>query len=1010
MTEDTDWEGRTVYGIAKKGVYMLTEKSLAQMLSTMDMPGTEEERISRYLIRQTGLPSSWSEGEMTYPMYMADFIPYADPVTGKAWLISQDTTPALYSISLSDPSDTQFRADGTAYVTLPDGTAAAGLYFSRGVIDVNGYLRTRAIDGMDHIEASAILFKTETETAYAVIRSRDMKAWETVDIAEGGTIAAVLEEKGLYPMDFMDDGDNLLMTLFSYGDGSYSFAFGRYDIATATLEVLPHEKAVLSIQKESYPFIAGGFGTPVYRYPLIRIGTRIYGTSAGLNLFSYDTETKAYTDLTGIFTELDISTSESSSPDEFFASRNNPLLSVVVPAAEAPDYRAVMMASPDLALVSIAHIPGTERLFLAFLSSGAMAIPAEYDTETGKLTVHAYASPRSVTISESMMTAPLFSGGTVRLGLNGILLFRGLDFGIPPFTAPNLQPSDIAELMIGKPTVTDTATAEFSEEEGPIVPYTAYPVNADTFIIGLASRSSMGFYTLDKAGFESLVSSHDADPFRYCTPFEEMTPYMTILFHDYDGRRTHFWSMMSHTVFDMDTGDILSTGPFTMHTADGTAIKEATWSYGVYARSPMARRGGRFQATVMTGSGSGYGFYHVESVDGTEWTATLMREQGEEIESIYAGSIDIGDAWLLYRYSPASDGTSIAVDLCLAGRDGTDTVLASDIYPITDEGSMFRALVRPALIELGGRLYAALPRSVVSWAPGEEEASAEYTAGNLLIDIIQSDNGLIIQEYEENGMRFRDIALDLATGEAEELRATDGRMFDYICARAVFSDGGIRVSTHVVGDAVTETGIGLMAVAEGISYSVTVAGIDSIDEWLTSVIMGGGLSRYLHIYALYYELYMIINGMYDSMNESGRAIGIPDGEIRESAFMISDSAVVDIHEEDGAIAIRLLPFSYEGLDGLPLFSELTAQPSALMSSASARCWYIGNPGIVKPFLVIHKDSDEPVGVTFHWNFPAQLTSTSPDALLRAPILRDGAMNSNADTAIPDSFIDALPED
>ena len=1010
VEEGKDWEDNTVYSLKRKGLYILTKKNLENLMSIMTL-GTADENISKYLVKQTGLPSSWSEGELSYPMPMMDFIPYTDYVTGKTWLISQETTPALYSISLSDSTDTQFKADGTASVALADGTAAVGLYFSRGIIDVNGYLRTRTIDGTDYIEAAVVLFTSETTTAYAVIRSRDMKNWTAVAVADGETLAPVLEAKNLYPMDFMEDDGTLLMTLFTFGENTYSFAFGRYDIATATLTILPHESAVLNLHKNDFPFLIGGYGTPVYRYPLIRIGKRIYGTSSGLNLFSYDTATKTCADLTGIFTTLDISTSEASSPDEFFATRNNPLLSVEVPASEAPDYRAVMMASPDLMLIALSHVPGTERIFLVFLSSGKMAIPAEYDTAEGKLTVYPYASPESQAISETMMTTPLFFGDTVLLGINGVLMFRHLSLSIPPFTAPNLKPSGIAELMVGKPTVTDTAAAEFMDTEQ-IVPYTAYPVNEDTFILGLAGETVMGFYTLNKAGFEQLVSSSPSDPAPYVTPFDITYPYMTILFYDHDARRTHFWSMQSHTVFDMDTGAVISTAPFTITATDGTVLSGIIWSYGMYARAPVVKRDGKFQATVMTDDSSGTSFYHAESADGTAWTATKMKETVEDIVSIHAGSVDIGDSWLCYRYTPDDSTTSMTVSLCLVHKDGSeDTVLAAESYPMADDSGMLRAIIRPALIKTGGRFYAELPSSVVSWAEGESSATAVYESDYLLIDLIQSDNGLLVQEYIENSMRFRELSLNPSTGEISELKTASGRMFDYICGRSVFSDGGKRVSTHILGDATSDDmRVELMAVADGLTYSVTVAGIDNIGEWLSEVIYSGSLTRYLHIFSLYNELYTIVNGGYDAMNETGRAIDVPDAEIEESAFIISDSAVVDIREKDDAMEIRLLPFSYEIDDTIKPFSELTMQPSSLFSGFFGKCWYIGNPEIVEPFLVIHKDSEEQVGVTFHWNFPAQLTSTSPDALLRAPILRDGAMNSSADTAIPDSFIDALPED
>lgn len=798
VEEGKDWEENTVYTLKKKGLYILTKRNLERMLSSMEFPETEE-NISRYLVKQTGVPESWSDGEFSYPMPMMDFIPYTDYVTGKTWLISQETTPALYSISLSDASDIQFKAEGTASVTLSDGAKAAGLYFSRGITDVNGYLRTRTIGGTDHIEASVVLFTTETTTAYAVIRSRDMKNWETVALADGETMAPVLEAKNLYPLDFMEDGDALIMTLFTFSEERYSFAFGRYDTVTATLEVLPHEKAVLDIYERDFPFMTGGYGLPVYRYPLIRIGQRIYGSCSGLNLFSYDTETKVCTDLTAVLTSLDISTSEASSPDEFFASKNNPLLRVEVTASEAPDYRAVMMASPDLILISLAPIPGTERIFLVFLASGTMAIPAEYDTATGNLAVYPYASPRSVPISESMMTTPLFFGSTVLMGVNGVLMFRNLGLSLPSFTAPNLKPSDVAELMTGKPTVTDTATATFAAADGEIVTYTAYPVNEDTFILGLAGESIMGFYTLKKAGFEKLVSSSPADPTPYITLFDQAYPYMTIIHYDHDERRTHFWSMMNHTVFDMDTGAIISTTPFTVTTTDGTVLENIIWSYGMYARAPVVKRGGRFQATVMYDKDQSTVFYHAESADGNAWTATLLKEYGSSPEYIYAGSIDIGDSWLCYRYAQDDSTTSMVVSLCLVHKDGAeDTVLATESYQMTDEGGMFRAIIRPAIIETGGRFYAELPHTVVSWASGESTAAAVYSSDYLLSDLIQSENGLLIEEYIETQRRFRECSLDIASGEATLLKTVDGRMFDYICARSIFADDGVRVEPQSI--------------------------------------------------------------------------------------------------------------------------------------------------------------------------------------------------------------------
>ena len=564
--------------------------------------------------------------------------------------------------------------------------------------------------------------------------------------------------------------------------------------------------------------------------------------------------------------------------------------------------------------------------------------------------------------------------------------------------------------MTPKPAETDTATLEMTDCTDPIIPYTAYPVNEDTFLLGLAGESVMGFYTMRKAGFEKLVSSSPADPSPYITLFDPAYPYMTIIFYDHDERKTHFWSMMNHTVFDMDTGDVISTTPFNVTDTSGTVLQNIIWSYGMYARAPVTRRNGKFQATAMVEGSGTAAFYHVESADGNTWTASLMRMSEDAAEGIYAGSVDTGDSWLCYRYSQSE--AAMIVSLCLIPKDGTaDTVLASESFPMTDESSMFKAIIRPSLIEAGGRFYAGLPFSIVSWEPGETSATSVYSSDYLLSDLIESENGLLIKEYIENAMRFRELSLDLATGNATELKTVSGRMFDYICARSIFSDNGKRVSTHLLGDVTSDDmKVELMASADGITYSGTTAGIDNITDWLSGVIETGGISRYLHIFALYDELYNIVNGSYDAMNETGRAIGVPDAEILESAFIIADAAVVDVREKDDAIEIRLLPFSYELDDTIKPFSELTMQPSSLFYGYFGKCWYLGNPEIVEPFLVIHKDSEEPLGVTFHWNFPAQLTSTSPDALLRAPILRDGAMNSSADAAIPESFIDALPED
>lgn len=139
-------------------------------------------------------------------------------------------------------------------------------------------------------------------------------------------------------------------------------------------------------------------------------------------------------------------------------------------------------------------------------------------------------------------------------------------------------------------------------------------------------------------------------------------------------------------------------------------------------------------------------------------------------------------------------------------------------------------------------------------------------------------------------------------------------------------------TTHILGDAeADDMRVELIAVADGLTYSVTVAEIDNIGEWLSEVIYSGSLTRYLHIFSLYNELYTIVNGGYDAMNETGRAIGVPDEEIEESAFIISDSAVVDIREKDDAIEIRLLPFSYEIDDTIKPFSELTMQPLCLVN-------------------------------------------------------------------------------
>lgn len=121
---------------------------------------------------------------------------------------------------------------------------------------------------------------------------------------------------------------------------------------------------------------------------------------------------------------------------------------------------------------------------------------------------------------------------------------------------------------------------------------------------------------------------------------------------------------------------------------------------------------------------------------------------------------------------------------------------------------------------------------------------------------------------------------------------------------------------------------------------------------------------------LYDEIYNIVNGSYDAMNETGRAIEVPDAEIVESAFIIADAAVVDVREKDDAIEIRLLPFSYELDDTIKPFSELTMQPSSLFYGYFGKCWYIGNPEIVEPFLVIHKDSDEPVRSDFPLELPS----------------------------------------
>lgn len=225
----------------------------------------------------------------------------------------------------------------------------------------------------------------------------------------------------------------------------------------------------------------------------------------------------------------------------------------------------------------------------------------------------------------------------------------------------------------------------------------------------------------------------------------------------------------------------------------------------MYARAPVTKRDGRFQATVMVEGSGSTTFYHAESTEGNTWTAVLMRSSGSSVEDVYTGSVDIGDSWLCYRYSPDEDMTAMAVALCLVPKDGNaDTVLASESFPMADESGMFKAIIRPALIETGGKFYAGLPSFIVSWASVEASATSVYITDYILTDLIESENGLLIEEYNENTMRFGELLLDLPSETATELKTVSGRMFDYICARSIFSANGKRVSTHLLGDVTAE--------------------------------------------------------------------------------------------------------------------------------------------------------------------------------------------------------------
>lgn len=146
----------------------------------------------------------------------------------------------------------------------------------------------------------------------------------------------------------------------------------------------------------------------------------------------------------------------------------------------------------------------------------------------------------------------------------------------------------------------------------------------------------------------------------------------------------------------------------------------------------------------------------------------------------------------------------------------------------------------------------------------------------------------------------------------------------------------------------------------------------------------------------YYSLvgcYLMLGGVSNISDKIEYSLsGIEDSSISVSLFHIYDSAVVNIKETDETLEIRLLSIGYEGLNAMASYSTEICFPPTGVSSDTVHAYFINAVDKIVPFLVIHKDGTETVGTTFYWNFPAQLTTSDLEMLIRAPILKDGTIN------------------
>lgn len=996
-------------------LYLMTKEGLADMLHASITTGSVDLRnySKKISITNFELPKYNS---VDYGLNGNVSIFVDEEVTNTTWILSRGSNISVQRM-LSNRSE--FDEGTPLKLTLKDGTVCTEFYFTSVFIANYGHFHVIEENGEKYIEA---MFLNNNPTLYILARTQDMINWSSVVEVDYSTmqqaIAYYAGDNAMSggPIDFTLDNDGNLFFNARAVDGNdinYFFS-GIYDVENNTAGILPNTHAVFTIDlnDESYGFENDSqkmYITPLaYRYPLIVKGNMIYGTVQGLNFFSYNKETRVYTDLTWVFNELKFGIHKSDNPEEFVLSSDNVMLKNVAPLVETPDFTSIYMADSNLIITGIKEHNGI--IYLTFLYKREMTILGEYNIEKNTIqfnTMNSLACPyTSLTMDETPTFYEEEGKEVINYVSHGIMNFSSyptLEKHVGyTYVMDNMTKDEVAS--IGIPSIKTSNTMSLPIK-GLQDPYGAIALSEEKFLI-VSPETGLFTITLDGIGNGSYPT-----PVYLTSEHPELQFLLNTAFVRANDDFLHLFAGRIHLKINSDGEVVLSENV----KIDGAELTSDDWMlvYGYTSNGTINYIDGKMYLNFM--DFAAYNIIYAVSEDGSNWTSlqTFNAKGTDGVEAMVFAGVEVEDSVyqrILPRIAMNTETSNYSCQIVGYKSTGEEVVLASKT--LTDMLNMQVAIMSgyPSIQKKDGVYYLTNFDTLYTYSNGvlNEVLSIPCNIVNFgfngdkiivygEVAVATEDPVAIINEYTYDGTlsltRTFDNAYLYGGGFKDFYTTSDG---DYISTIASFINS-VSSTPHLLPIFIAGT--------ERFTYKEE-AGIEAIYMYVNSIIMDSTLlSMYVRSgwsNILTYQL----AGAYDLLAPEARVVRVDDEEIEFTGLCVLDACAVDIREKDNKIEIRLLPINRYYDDSIQAKDMMGMIPMPITSLWN-NFFYLSNTDTVKPFLVIDKNSEEPVGTTFYWNFPAQLTS-SFEQEVRAPIIRDGTINSAADSAIPDSFINSLP--